>query len=70
MSVPAGQRVTARLPVRVRDLRRWESDPGDPMPTTGRWVIDSGTYTILVGKNADDVERTDALMGTVAIAGD
>jgi len=70
VSVPAGQKATARLPVRVRDLRRWESDPGEPMPTTGRWVIDSGTYTFLVGKNADDVERPDALMGTVAIAGD
>jgi len=70
VSVPAGQRVTARLPLRVRDLRRWESDPGGPTITTGRWVIDSGTYTILVGKNADDVERVDALMGTVAIAGD
>jgi beta-glucosidase len=70
VSVPAGQKVTARLPVRVRDLRRWESDPGGPTVTTGRWVIDSGAYTILVGKNAEDVERTDALSGTVTIAGD
>lgn len=50
VSVPAGQKVTAKLPVRVQDLRRWEGE------ANGKWVIDSGTYTLLVGKNADDAE--------------
>jgi len=48
--VPAGQKVTAQLPLRIRDLRRWEGD------ANGHWRIDSGTYTILVGKNADDAD--------------
>jgi beta-glucosidase len=61
--VPAGQTVTARLPVRVQDLRRWEGD------ADGRYVIDSGAYTILVGKNAEDAE-SGALMGTVTVNGD
>src|SRR6478609_1975430 len=50
VKVPAGQKVTARLPVRIRDLRRWEG------AENGKWVTDSGAYTILVGKNADDAE--------------
>jgi beta-glucosidase len=61
--VPQGQTVTASLPLRVRDLRRWEGGEN------GKWVIDSGNYTILVGKNADDAE-TSTLQGTVAINGD
>jgi beta-glucosidase len=52
VSVPAGLTVTAELPVRVRDLRRWEGDDD------GRWVVDSGDYTILVGKDAADAETT------------
>jgi beta-glucosidase len=52
VTVPAGKTVTAQLPLRIRDLRRWEGD------ATGKWVIDSGAYTILVGKNADDAETT------------
>ncbi len=48
--VPAGQTVTAQLPVRVRDLRRWEGG------SDGRWVVDSGEYIIMVGKNAEDAE--------------
>lgn len=52
MTVPAGRTVTAELPLRIRDLRRWEGGPH------GRWVLDSGEYTILVGKNAADAETT------------
>ncbi len=63
VSVPAGQTVQAKLPVRVRDLRRWEGGED------GRWVIDSGEYTILVGKDADDAE-TGTIAGTVTINGD
>ncbi|HYQ04123.1 MAG TPA: glycoside hydrolase family 3 C-terminal domain-containing protein [Polyangiaceae bacterium] len=62
VSVKAGQTVTAHLPVRVRDLRRWEGAEG------GKWVIDSGTYTLLVGKNADDAE-TSAVAGQVVVQG-
>ena len=54
VSVPAGQKVTAQLPLRIRDLRRWEGDE------SGHWRIDSGSYTILVGKNADDADASPA----------
>ena len=63
VSVPAGQTATAELPLRVRDLRRWEGGEN------GRWVIDSGEYTLLVGKNAGDAE-TSALRATVMVNGD
>jgi beta-glucosidase len=63
VSVPAGQTVTAELPIRIQDLRRWEGGED------GKWVIDSGEYTILVGKNADDAEAG-ALMGTITVNGD
>jgi beta-glucosidase len=62
VSVPAGQTVTAKLPLRIRDLRYWEGDH------TGRWVIDSGEYTIAVGKNAEDAE-TSGLQATVTVNG-
>lgn len=63
VSVPKGETVTARLPVRVHDLRRWEGGKN------GKWVIDSGAYTILVGKNAEDAEAG-AFAGTVMVSGD
>lgn len=61
--VPAGQTVTAELPLRIQDLRRWEGG------ADGRWVIDSGAYTILVGKDAEHAE-TSGLVGTITVAGD
>ena len=63
VSVKAGQTVTAQLPVRIRDLRRWEGD------ASGRWQIDSGVYTVLVGKNAEDAS-TAAVAGTFTVQGD
>lgn len=63
VSVKAGETVTAKLPVRVQDLRRWEGD------RNGRWVIDSGEYTMLIGKNADDAEGSN-LTATFTVAGD
>ncbi len=63
VSVPAGQTVTAELPLRIRDLRRWEGG------VDGRWVVDSGEYQVLVGKNAADAE-TGAIAGTVMVNGD
>lgn len=62
VSVKAGMTATAELPLRIRDLRRWEGD------ASGKWVIDSGAYTILVGKDADDAEKG-AVMGTLMITG-
>ena len=73
VSVKAGATVTASLPVRIRDLRRWAPDT-DPdaaataMDTTGKWVIDSGAYTLLVGKDADDAEAS-GLQGTLTVNG-
>jgi beta-glucosidase len=61
--VPQGQTVTAQLPLRIQDLRRWEGGQN------GRWVIDSGEYKILVGKNAEDAE-TSPTQGTLTINGD
>jgi len=55
---------TVRLPVRVHDLRRWEGGED------GHWVIDSGAYTIAVGKDAEAAEAEGALTGTVMVAGD
>jgi len=46
VAVPARSTVTATLPVRVQDLRHWEGG------ADGRWVIDPGDYTLLVGPNA------------------
>jgi len=63
VSVKAHQKVTAHLPLRMRDLRRWEG------PANGKWVVDSGAYTILVGKNADDAE-TSTTKGTLTVKGD
>jgi beta-glucosidase len=51
--VPAGSTVTATLPVRIQDLRRWEGD------SNGRWVIDPGDYTLMVGPNASDAALAD-----------
>lgn len=63
VSVPAGETVTAKLPVRVRDLRRWEGGE------SGKWIIDSGNYTLLVGKDALDAE-SGAHSGVVTVNGD
>lgn len=60
VSVKAGQTVTAHLPLRIADLRRWEGDE------EGRWLIDSGVYSLFVGKNADDAQSPTRGMLTVA----
>jgi beta-glucosidase len=58
-----GKRVP--LPIRVQDLRHWEGGEN------GRWVIDKGTYTVLVGRNAADAEAralaTPPLVGTFIV---
>jgi beta-glucosidase len=64
ITVPAGMTKTANLPLRIRDLRRWEGD------ASGHWMIDSGAYTILVGKDADDAEASTATQGTLMVQGD
>jgi len=64
VSVDAMGMTTARLPVRVRDLRRWEGD------ANGKWVIDSGDYTVVVAKDAEAAEAADALKGTFTVTGD
>lgn len=65
VSVPAGGKTIAKLPVRVRDLRRWEGD------ANGRWVIDSGDYRVVVAKDAEAAEAMDIeTQGTFTVAGD
>jgi hypothetical protein len=49
--------------LRIRDLRHWEGD------ANGRWAIDSGAYTMLVGKNADHAERA-GNQGTLTVQTD
>jgi beta-glucosidase len=63
VKVDAMGMATAHLPLRIRDLRRWEGD------TTGKWVVDSGAYTIAVGKDAEDAE-TSTTQGTLTVMGD
>jgi len=63
IAVKANMKATAHLPLRIRDLRRWEGNEG------GKWVTDSGEYQILVGKNADDAE-TSPTVGKLTIKGD
>jgi beta-glucosidase len=63
VAVPAGGKTTAHLPLRIRDLRRWEGDD-----KTGRWTIDSGAYTIEVGKDADDAD-SGANQATLMVTG-
>ena len=63
VSVRAGQTVTAELPLRIADLRRWEGNE------SGKWRIDSGDYTILVGKDAGDAE-TAATRSVFTVHGD
>jgi hypothetical protein len=60
--VPAGGTVTAQLPLRIRDLRRWEG------AEDGRWVVDSGVYTVVVAKDAEAAE-TATTLGTVTVNG-
>lgn len=59
VAVPAMGTVTANLPLRIQDLRHWEGD------ASGSWVIDRGTYTVLVGKSGADADLTQ--MGTFTI---
>src|SRR5690606_41352338 len=63
VTVPAMGEVDAQIPLRIQDLRRWEGG------TDGKWVIDSGEYTLMVGKNAEDAE-TSGLTATVMVNGD
>ncbi len=55
----SGKRIT--LPLRIQDLRHWEGD------ASGSWVIDPGTYTIMVGPSGDDADLK--LKDTFTIAG-
>jgi beta-glucosidase len=63
VGVGAHSTTTAHLPLRVQDLRHWEGEQD------GRWVTDSGDYTILVGKNADDAEAG-VNQATLSVQGD
>ncbi len=63
VSVKAGETKEALLPLRVNDLRRWEGG------TDGRWVVDSGAYSILVAKDAEAAETT-TNTGTLTVNGD
>jgi beta-glucosidase len=60
---PAGQakshyRVT--FPIRIQDLEHWQGD------ASGKWVVDSGDYTIMVGPNSANLPLT----GKLTVQGD
>jgi beta-glucosidase len=46
----SAKRIT--IPLRIDDLRHWEGD------ANGSWVIDAGTYTVLVGPSGADADLT------------
>jgi beta-glucosidase len=58
VAVDAGATVPASIQLRVSDLRRWEPNSATPGDTTGSWIIDSGDYKLMVGKNAADADTT------------
>lgn len=63
---PSGQpksRFRVSFPVAIADLRHWEGTE------TGKWVVDSGDYTIYVAPNAD-VANNGALQGKLTVQGD
>ncbi len=63
--IPAGATAMGvELPVRIRDLRRWEGDD-----KTGHWTIDTGDYTIEVGKDADDADTNTMMQGKLTVQG-
>ncbi len=66
--VAAGQTVMGvDLPVRIKDLRHFETDPPVATATTGHWTIDPGAYTIEVGKDADDADANTMMQGTLTV---
>ena len=55
----SGSDARVTFPLAIQDLRHWEGD------ADGSWVIDGGTYTIMVGPNGDDDDLT--LKGTLTV---
>jgi beta-glucosidase len=58
----AGASAPVTLPVRIQDLKHWQGDE-----KTGKWVIDPGAYTVLVGPSGADKDLT--LMDTFTVQG-
>jgi beta-glucosidase len=56
-----GMGADVTLPVRVQDLKHWQGD------ANGKWVVDPGTYTVLVGPSGADKDLT--LMDTFTVQG-
>jgi hypothetical protein len=59
VSLESGADARVTFPLAIRDLRRWEGD------ANGSWVVDEGTYTIMVGPSGDDDDLT--LAGTLTV---
>jgi len=53
----AGSIARVTLPLSIQELRHWEGG------ASGKWVVDSGSYTIMVGPNAAELPLT----GTFAV---
>ncbi len=54
-----GQTKTVRFSVPVRDLAHWDV-------TRGRWVVEGGTYDVLVGASSADIRQR----GSIRVAGE
>lgn len=50
VALTPGQKETVRLPLRIRDLRRWEGGPD------GSWVVDNGEYTLQVAGSSKEAD--------------
>jgi beta-glucosidase len=51
MGMPGDTKIVT-IPLKIEDLRHWEG------AESGRWVIDNGDYTLMVGPNGDDAALT------------
>src|SRR4029079_18738899 len=59
----AGEEKQITIPVRLSDLDYFQTDSADP--TTGKWVVETGTVKVQVGGSSDKLPLTQ----TVSVTG-